>query len=521
MNLVPSLISATHLPGEPPDVRDAGHSDTFPVTTAGGVFHVRFDPDMQVSALGGMVPFAQFLQVSGLFDGWVADAPLSYASNRAHDVRDVLGTSLVSILSGHYRFAHAAALRGDTVTPGLLGMKRVVSEDSVRRGLKRLVETPENSAATDEWLGRHLRSTLDPLMSVPWILDVDVTIKPTFGFQPGSVVGYNPQKPGRPSHALHSFIMARTRLVLEVAVHPGNEHSSKSTIPDFQHLMGAIPRARWPRLLRGDCGFGTEEMMVWPEANDLPYLFKQRMTSRTRALVNELDLTSGWTNVVDAWEAKESTLQLTTWSRARRVVVLRRISPGPRYRRAEDAAEAKKPKQMVLDTCEPYIVDDPYEYQVLVTSLTDSIPDVVQWYRDRADAENVFDEIKNHWGWGGFTSHTFAVTQAAARIVALIYNWWSIFCRIADPDHHREAITTRPALLHSIVRKTTSGGQRTLVITSTNGDKHSIASFFTKLSAWFTAFSQTAEQWTAPARWAALLQALFAGPRGARQMETG
>lgn len=521
MNIVPSLVSAAHPPGEPSVIRGVGHIDTFPVTTAGGVFHVRFDPNMQVSALGGMVPFAQFLQVSGLFDGLVADAPLSYASNHAPDVRDVLGTSLLSILSGHYRFAHAAALRGDTVTPSLLGMKRVVSEDSVRRGLKRLVESPEKYAATDVWLSRHLQSTLNPLMSTGWIMDMDVTVKPTFGYQPGSVVGYNPQKPGRPSHALHTFMMARTRLVLDVMVHPGNEHSSKSTLPDFQRVMSGIPRALWPLFVRGDCGFGTEEMMAWPEANGLHYLFKQRMTSRTRAMVNELDLTNGWAKVVDTWEAKESTLQLTTWSRARRVVVLRRISPGPRYLRAKDLAAAKQPKQMVIDTCEPYLVDDAYEYQVLVTSLTDNIPTIVQWYRDRADSENIFDEIKNHWGWGGFTSHTFAVTQVAARIVALIYNWWSIFCRIADPDHHREAITTRPTLLHSIVRQTTSGGQRTLTITSTNRDKNAIATFFTKLSAWFTEFSTTAEQWTAPTRWTALLKELFSGTPDVLRMESG
>jgi hypothetical protein len=30
--------------------------------------------------------------------------------------------------------------------------------------------------------------------------------------------------------------------------------------------------------------------------------------------------------------------------------------------------------------------------------------------------------------------------------VALIYNWWSLFVRLADPEHHREAITSRPLL---------------------------------------------------------------------------
>ena len=29
---------------------------------------------------------------------------------------------------------------------------------------------------------------------------------------------------------------------------------------------------------------------------------------------------------------------------------------------------------------------------------------LAQLYRDRADADNGFDELKNQWGWGGFTT---------------------------------------------------------------------------------------------------------------------
>jgi len=45
-----------------------------------------------------------------------------------------------------------------------------------------------------------------------------------------------------------------------------------------------------------------------------------------------------------------------------------------------------------------------YEYAVLLTSLEDDIISIVQHYRDRADCENIFDEIKNQWGWGGYTT---------------------------------------------------------------------------------------------------------------------
>lgn len=498
-----------------------GEDETFAINTPGGVFHVRYDASAEVSHLGGAVPFAQFLKASALFDDWVQEAPLSYASNRAHSVRDVLGTSVVSLISGHYRFAHITALRGDTVTPQLLGMRRVASEDSVRQALLRLVREATNGAKTFAWLRRHIRKTLEPLLGVPWTLDIDVTIKPVYGYQPGAVVGYNPHKPGRPSHALHSFVMAQTRLVLDVAVHPGNEHSSAHTLPDLQRLLIDLPRSLWPSLLRGDCGFGTEEVMSWAEGQALPYLFKQRMTKHTRHLVDELDLTSGWTDVGQGWQAKESTLRLSTWSESRRVVILRRPDPGPRYPRAKDIAAAQMPKQEVLDACLPYLVIGDFEHQVLVTTLADSLPLIVQRYRDRADVENVFDEIKNHWGWGGFTSRTFDVSRAIALQTALVYNWWSIFCRLADPEHHREAITTRPTLLHSVVRQTTHAGQRTLTITSTNGTKDAIMAFFKRLGRWLVALTSNAEQWTQATRWAALLKAVFAGAFAAVIRPTG
>jgi len=48
---------------------------------------------------------------------------------------------------------------------------------------------------------------------------------------------------------------------------------------------------------------------------------------------------------------------------------------------------------------------------VLVTSLTDEVLSVAQHYRDRADIENVFDEMKNQWSWGGFTTQDIARCQ--------------------------------------------------------------------------------------------------------------
>ena len=104
-----------------------------------------------------------------------------------------MGSLFLSILSGHKRYSHITTLISDKVNPTLLGMNKVVSEDSARRAVKRI---PEESGV--QWLQNHLIDCCKPLLKTPWILDVDTTVKPLYGHQEEAEKGYNPQKHGRP-----------------------------------------------------------------------------------------------------------------------------------------------------------------------------------------------------------------------------------------------------------------------------------------------------------------------------------
>lgn len=510
-------IFPAHSPGERLSSQAIGQSDTIRIQTPGGVFHVRVDPDAQVSQYGGLIPFLQFLQASGLLEAWESDCPLHRTSPNASSIRALLGTWITAITAGQTRYAHITAVRGDRVIPHVLGCKRLVSEDTIRRAIGTLVgdhlredsEAQEAARAQSQaWVRRHLLASVVPLLTDPWVLDIDVTIKPLYGYQEGSVVGHNPHKPGRPSHAIHSFLIGRLRLLLDAVVHPGDQHTSATTIGDLLQLLDELPTGSQPSLIRGDCGFGTEDMMNVCERRGLDFLFKQRQTQRTRAMVELVDQGTGWVDVGHGWQATESQLELSTWSRARRAVVLRRVKQ-QRYPRRADIQKRQQPKQECLAECQPFIDDTEYEFQVLVTSLDDDLCAIAQLYRDRADSENAFDELKNHWGWGGFTSKSFAVTQMAARMVLQVYNWWSIFVRILSPEHHREAVTSRPVLLHSIARQTDSGGQRFLNIASTHLLKQRIADAFCAISGYFAAFIRNAEQLAWTDRWATLLRDIY------------
>ncbi len=465
------------------------------VDTYDGKLFVDWDSDATVTPLGQLPFFIQFLKMGHRFEPWVEDCPLSYDSNNAPQKVDVLGSLFLSVLSGHRRYAHMTALLSDGVNSKLLGMRKVVSDDSARRALKKIEE--ESGV---RWLQDHLQSCYEPLLSNPWILDCDVTIKPLYGNQEGAVVGYNPHKIGRPSHTYHTYIMANLRMVLDVEVQAGNQSNSIYSAPGLLGLLERLPKSCWPRFIRGDCDWGSDNIMTSLEAISMPYLFKLKKSKNVKKLVHKHHCLGEWQRFKEGWEAKEDYLQLDSWGVARRVVIVRRCLPKDKILLLEDSS--RQPSLGLVDEPEDINI---YEYSVLVTSLGSEVIALVQHYRDRADCENVFDEIKNQWGWGGYTTRDLKSCRFAARIIALIYNWWSLFVRMANPSGHLEAITSRPLLLTGVGRLTESGRQKTMIITSHHAKADDVREIFQRLSHFFSNLKAIAPQLTRREQWCRIL----------------
>ena len=287
--------------------------------TFAGRVHVEWDATAPVTPFGQLPFFIDYLKQAGLFDGWVADCPLSFSSPNAPRKRDLLGTVLLSVLAGHRRYAHITALRCDPVNPPLLGMRKVLSEDAVRRGLGKIEEAPGLP-----WLQDHLDYSTTPLLGEPWVLDMDSTIKPLYGHQEGAELGYNPHKPGRPSHCYHTYMLSNLRLVLGVDVLPGDEHNVEHATGGLWSLLDRWGRGRWPGLLRGDVAWGIEPVMARAEQRNLAYLFRLRMTRNVSRALQRAMGQSDWTDAGQGWQGKETRLRLEGWSRQRRVILLRR-----------------------------------------------------------------------------------------------------------------------------------------------------------------------------------------------------
>jgi len=239
------------------------------------------------------------------------------------------------------------------------------------------------------------------------------------------------------------------------------------------------------------------------KARRLPYLFKLRLTKNVRRMIEKL---SGreWVNAGQGFWAKESAVRLEGWSRSRRAIVLRRRLKGAVGLSYEDENGAAQ-----LSFAEIGEATDIYEYSVLVTSLDEDTETFGQLYRDRGDGENIFDEMKNQWGWGGFTTQDLARCRLAARMLALFYDWWNIFVRLADPSLHREAITSRPLFLSAIATRTRHARLTTIRVTSSHARAKPAARALAAVAIFLRGLAQNAEQLTRLQKWRAILSRAF------------
>ena len=476
----------------------------------GGPLGIRWDEGARVTPWGGLAYFATFLRTSGLFDRLVADAPFVYTSPNAPDVRNVVGTSVLAILAGHTRYCHIERLRNDAACAALLGLTKVVSDESLRRALKNC-----GGARLGGWLARHERESYEPLLQHDYVIDVDNSVKCVYGRQEGAELGYNPQKPGRPSHNYHTAFIGLLRIVLTVDVRPGKMHSGRIGMEGVFARLDSLPRELWPRLLRGDVGYGGEGIMANAEARALVYLFKVRRSRNVCALFKRLEGSPSWKDCGCGWEAIDTSIRLDGWSKSRRCLLVRRpaavkpdVKPARRPRgRPKKNAVVPVQQEFEFVECAKGRAWDCY---ALVTNDLELDPvALTQLYRDRGDCENNFDEYKNQWGWCGFVTQKIKPTQAMARLIAIVANWWNVFCRLAEGDRHMEAVTSRPMLMGIVGRIVTSGRRRYMHLTSTHADAAGIRESLERIGAFLGAISATAPQLGFNRTWALILRVAF------------
>jgi hypothetical protein len=141
--------------------------------------------------------------------------------------------------------------------------------------------------------------------------------------------------------------------------------------------------------MRGDCNYGNESNMIECEKRGIPNLFKLRQTAKVKNLISLLEQEGGWVDCGQGFEGIEGEVRLGGWSCKRWVIVARRLV------KQEASEDDKKALPLLRQNGELPMEVVSYEYIALVSTLPYEVDSLVTLYRERGDAENPFDELKN------------------------------------------------------------------------------------------------------------------------------
>lgn len=400
----------------------------------------------RLTSHAGLAAFASFLKKMKIIDHLVETCPIQRTSPNATPVKDIVVGFILCVLTGGNRFRDIISIQNDSVLAELFGIqRRIPGDDTIRRFFSQFThdELRKWISSGFHWLYQEL--------NIPYILDWDSTVITRFGDQEEAKVGYNPVKPGRKSHHPLVASISGSRFCLPLFQRPGNVNSSSEWIEAMEFLLKELTFRSKPFINRGDIGFGTDKIMSWhEESNNRPnYLFKLRKTKKVHELINKIsdDIWNG-SHSIGAMQVVDTEVKLTGWKRTRRVVVGRRLI----------SEESPEESGTFFGVCH-------YEYHVYITNLTPTQLEfwqVVDLYNQRADCENIFDELKHEWGLGGYCSKHSEVTELAAQFNILTYDLWNLFTRFFTGRKHKEGKRSRREFMNLVAKWTKTARQNVL-----------------------------------------------------------
>ena len=360
--------------------------------------------DRKVTAWGGMRMFKEFLDKTGIREELRRSDMPEPQSNRGYDPVVMIESFWVSVWLGGMKFSHTAMVRFDEGLKAVFNWNNLPCVSTYTRFFKRFSREKVDHCfgSINHWFfGQMPQRTLT--------IDLDSSVITRHGNQEGSRIGYNPRRPGRPSHHPLMAFVADLRMVAHSWLRPGNTGSGNGSREFLAETIDILGHHKIG-LVRADAGFFDGEFLKYMEGRQLPYIITVRMN---RIIKEKMQNARGWIRIDEGIECAELTYQAGSWETARRIIVVRQLVE-------------ERPK-----ACGKYLFDmRDYRYQAWVTNTPLPPAEVWRLYRGRADAENRIEELKYDFGIEGFCLREFYATEAAFRCVMIAYNLISLFRQV-------------------------------------------------------------------------------------------
>ena len=357
-----------------------------------------------LSGWGGLSLMFEYLDRIGFLDELRTVIKEVKRSNNRVENFDVVLTFLMTVLMGGNRFAHVQRVLHDDVARRISGAKRLGSEDTVRRFFLSLSASEAEDLYTrlqrftSTLMLRHIRED---------VLDLDSTILERYGQQEGASKGYHSRRGGQQSHHPLLGMLSRSKHIVLVWLRAGGAQTLRGADEFVRELLARLPSGFRILAIRADSGFFNEQYLRLFEEQNLPYIIPIRMHPPIKRFVASIPA-GQWQPLDEQQDIADVSYAGPGWLRPRRVLAIRKRIP------SVGAALFDVPA---------------YEYTAQVTSLDGTARECSDFYDQRGACENTIKEFKNDFGARGFSLAKFTPTEAAFRLVSILFNLVSEFKR--------------------------------------------------------------------------------------------
>ena len=357
-----------------------------------------------LSGWAGLSLMFEYLERIGFYDSLRAAIKEMKRSNNRIENFDLVLTFVATVLMGGSRFAHVQRVFQDEVVRRITGAKRLGSEDTVRRFFLSLSQSEAEDLYTtlqrftSRLMLRHLQED---------VLDLDSTILERYGQQEGASKGYHSSRAGQQSHHPLLGMLARAKHIPLVWLRAGGAQTLRGADEFVRELLARLPPGFRITAVRADSGFFNEQYLRLFEQQNLPYIIPIRMHPPIKRFVASI-AAEQWQELDQRHDIADVSYVGHGWLRPRRVLAIR--------------------KKIKSDTGQLFDVPA-YEFSALVTSLEGTARECSDFYDQRGECENTIKEFKNDFGARGFSLAKFTPTEAAFRLISILFNLVSEFKR--------------------------------------------------------------------------------------------
>ena len=242
------------------------------------------------------------------------------------------------------------------------------------------------------------------------IFDLDSTVLTVFGKQGGAAVGYNPRYHGKRSYHPWLCLEANSHFLWDAELRPGNAGTFAGSCALLETAFARLPRPIREIRFRADAGFGYEPVLKTVETAGADYAVVVRMNPGLKRLLLGLS----YQPASAGWECGDGEFRAQGWSRARRIVVARRLI-------------AEHDPQPTLFAMGRYV------YRAWATNLSLTPPGVWHFYDGRAAVELRIHELREAFALRKIPTAAFEANALHLELIRLAYNLVIAFQRTCLP----------------------------------------------------------------------------------------